>query len=483
MKKIYIALLILLYSALLISCSEKITNYKVNFIAGNGGYISGVEEQVIKNGEPTEVVKAVPEEDYEFVSWSDGDTNDKKIIENVNSDITLTASFKKIIYEYPTIFILTENYQKITSKEEYVSCIITVNDNKNPEYNINDAAAQIRGRGNSTWGMPKKPYRIKFDKKVDLFGNGEAKNWTLIANYVDPTGGLRNYLAYTIGSNFDNLLYTTSAKFAEIYINGEYQGLYLVCEQIEAGKTRVDIDDNIDNKISFLVELDNKYDENDTENLDYFWMNDQPYSIKVPKTDSKDFNESECKRIKDYLQFCLNTIKNKKYEEVVKVIDVNSFADGYIIHELFSSIDVNWTSWYISKDKDGLLKNDPIWDFDISVGNVDYNDQARYPNTLFASNNTWYKYLLRHDEFKELVKEKINKYYDMIHEIVDSTILDVMKYQGYFDDNFEKWDTIGNYVWPNPKEIVAITTWNGQINFVREWLFNKLDYMKKIYCE
>ena len=489
MKKIGIFILILLFGVLFISCKgEKETFYKVNFNASKGGYISGLEQQTIKNGESTEVVKAVPEEDYEFVSWSDGDTNDKKIIKNVNSDITLTASFKKIIYEYPTIFILTENYQKITSKEEYVSCIITVNDNKNPEYNINDATAKIRGRGNSTWGMPKKPYRIKFDEKVDLFGNGEAKNWTLIANYVDPTGGLRNYLAYTIGSNFDDLLYTTSAKFAEIYINGEYQGLYLVCEQIEADKNRVDIDDKIPssfdtNNISFIVELDNKHDETDVLGLDYFMLGKQPYSIKAPKTDGKDFNEDVCAFIKDYLDFCLLLIRNYTFEELEEYIDVESFADGYIIHELFSSIDVNYTSWYMSKDKNGRLTNAPIWDFDISVGNVDYNDFARYPNTLFASNNTWYKYLLRHDEFKEIVKEKINKYYDMIHEMVDSTIQDVMKYQGYFDNNFEKWETIGVYVWPNPKEIVAITTWTGQINFMREWLFNKLDYMKKIYCE
>ena len=53
----------------------------------------------------------------------------------------------------------------------------------------------------------------------------------------------------------------------------------------------------------------------------------------------------------------------------------------------------------------------------------------------------------------------------------------------YYDKNFTKWQTLGHYVWPNPDEIVAITTWTGQINFMREWLFNKLDYMKKIYCE
>lgn len=478
MKKILILFIILL-NLLLISCNNK--TYEVNFIAGDGGYISGIKNQIIEEDKNTQIVKAIPDEDYIFVSWSDGDTNPKKIIENVKVNITLKAIFKKMIYEYPSIYILTENYKRVSSKEEYVSCNISVIDNKNPEYSFDNIAAKIKGRGNSTWDMPKKPYRIKFNEKIDLFGNGEAKDWTLIANYVDPTGGLRNYLAYAIGTSFDDLPYTTTTQFAEVYLNNDYLGLYLVCEQIEVGTNRVEISDKITNDISFLVELDNKHDSDAILNLDYFILNNQPYSIKAPKTDGKDFNENECKRIRDYLDFSLNIIKNKTYEEVLKYIDVNSFADGYIIHELFSSVDVNYTSWYLSKDKEGLITNATIWDFDISVGNVDYNDQARFPNKLYAVNNTWYKYLLRHDEFNNLVKTKINKYYDIIHEIVESSISDIMNYKKYYDRNFAKWQTIGIYVWPNPKEIVTIKTWEGQIEFVKNWLYFKLDYMKLIY--
>ena len=435
MKKLLSLFIILVLSLLFLSCKnnnieDNINYYEINFIASSGGTILGKTTQIVKEGNKTDPVKAIPLDGYEFDHWSYNDTrSDKIIIEDLKDNLTVTAFFKEIIYKYPEIFIITEGNKNITSKEEYLNCIITVSDEKDPEYNLNNIEAKIKGRGNSTWGMPKKPYRIKFNEKVDLFGNGKNKDWTLIANYCDPSL-IRNYLAYSIASKFDDLPYTTSFKYAELYINGEYQGLYLVCEQIEAGKNRVDIDDKIGLELSFLVELDYRIlDENKKEGLDYFYISNQPYGIKSPKTDKEGFTEEECKRIKDYLNFCLNTIKNKKYEDIVNYIDVNSFADGYIIHELFSSIDVNFSSWYMCKDNGGKLTNAPIWDFDISAGNVDYNDQARFPDRLFAVNNTWYKYLLRHDEFKKLVSEKLNKYYDMIKYIIDLEIENVLIYK------------------------------------------------------
>ena len=460
----------------------KAKTYRVAFAASEGGYISGTDIQEVKEGGSSKVVKAVANEGYEFVSWNDGSKDEKKIVDNVSQDAVYVATFRKIIYEYPSIFIVTEGYKNVTSKETYLNCTITVDDHKNPEYSLDRVDAKIKGRGNSTWDKPKKPYRIKFNKKVDLFGNGANKDWTLIANYVDPSL-IRNYLAYSIGERFDHIPFTTSTQFTKVYLNGNYQGLYLVCEQIETGKNRVEIDDSLNDNVSFLLELDYRIlDEGKTEGLDYFKVEGQPYGIKAPKTDEEGFTTTDCAKIKSYLELCMNIVKNRTYVEVCAFLDVDTFADGYIIHELFSSIDVNFSSWYICKDKDSKLMNGPIWDFDISAGNVDYNDQARYSNKLFASNNTWYKYLLKFPEFKALVKEKLIEYYGIIRETIDEKIAEVMIYQDYFEENFLKWKILGKYEWPNPPEIVAINTWVGQVEFVREWLFKKLDYMFTVYC-
>lgn len=491
MKRYCLLILCLILSIILFSCNKSDNDnkkelektYTVTFVSSEGGYVSGQKVQEVQEGATTTVVKAIPDDGYEFDSWSDGSLDEKKVVENVTGDIELVAKFKKIIYEYPTIYIITENYEEVTSKEYYLNCKVTVDDTKNPEYSFKNASARIKGRGNSTWSRPKKPYRLKFDKKVDLFGHGANKDWTLIANYVDPSQ-IRNYLAYTLGASFDDLPFTTSTQFASVFMNGEYLGLYLICEQIETGKNRVDIDDTIDNDPSFLIELDYRIlDEDATEGKDYFKVDNQPYGIKAPKTDDSSFTTQTCARIKDFVKSCLDTIKNESYEDICNIIDVDSFADGYIIHELFSSIDVNFSSWYMSRDKGGKLRNDPIWDFDISAGNVDYNDQARFNNKLFAVNNTWYKWLLKKPEFRELVKTKLNKYYDMIHGIIDYVIGDVMHYKEYFLDNFKKWPTLGTYTWPNPPEIVEINTWVGQVEYVRYWLFAKLEYMMSYYCK
>lgn len=486
MKKILLITLVIISSLVLFGCKgNSAKEYKVIFTAGTGGYISGLKNQVVFAGGTSDVVKAIPDEGYEFVRWSDNVKDDKRIIENVSEDIALVATFRKIVYEYPNIFIDTEGQQKITSRVNYVNCSVTVDDNKNPEYDLYRVDAKIRGRGNSTWDKPKKPYRLKFNEKVDLFGNGANKDWTLIANYVDPSL-IRNYLAFSIGAKMDDLSFTTQTQFAALYLNGEYQGLYLVCEQIEVGKNRVEIDDSLEGNISFLIELDGKIYEEEgekIEGLDYFFVEKQPYSIKAPKTDKNGFTKNDCTRIQNYIQMVLDTVKNGPFVYVEAMIDVDSFVDGYIIHELFSNVDVNLASWYLYKDKEGKVTNSPIWDFDISAGNVDYNEEARVYNTLFAKKNTWYKYLLKYPEFNDLVKEKLNHYYEMIRFTIDEAIDEVMHYSSFFEDNFKKWKILGKYSWPNPKELVAIKTWEGHVEFVREWLFNKLEYMKKMYCD
>ena len=84
------------------------------------------------------------------------------------------------ITNLPTIFIDTENGVEITSKEEYVNAVVTVRGAEDEAVNITEVAAEIKGRGNSTWGMDKKPYRLKFNKKINFMGNeAKEKNWVL----------------------------------------------------------------------------------------------------------------------------------------------------------------------------------------------------------------------------------------------------------------------------------------------------------------
>ena len=145
------------------------------------------------------------------------------------------------ITNLPTIFIDTENGVEITSKEEYVNAVVTVRGAEDDAVNITEVAAEIRGRGNSTWGMDKKPYRLKFNKKIQFMGNeAKEKNWVLLANYADKSL-LRNALAFETARNLFDFAFTPSVTFVDVVLNGVNIGSYLVTDQVEVKEKRVAI--------------------------------------------------------------------------------------------------------------------------------------------------------------------------------------------------------------------------------------------------
>ena len=146
------------------------------------------------------------------------------------------AYFSKL----PVLYINTDDGGGIQSKEYYKSGTMFAQNNAETGKAVYDGAIQIKGRGNTTWRLPKKPYRIKLDKKTDLFGMGANKNWVLIANYIDESL-LRNKTAYDLSEQL-GLEYMQST-WTDVILNGNYIGNYQLCEQIRIDETRVNIFD------------------------------------------------------------------------------------------------------------------------------------------------------------------------------------------------------------------------------------------------
>lgn len=394
----------------------------------------------------------------------------------------------------PDFYVNTKDGEDITSKEEYLTCSVTV-DYEDTQYEFESAPAKIRGRGNSSWGMPKKSYKLKFDSKVDLFGNGSAKTWTLIANYCDPSLA-RNYLAYSVGSLFETQPYTTSTQFVQLYLNGEYNGVYLVCEQVQTGKTRVNIDEDFDVvDTGYLLELDVRIEGEQW--LDYVSVYDshfktRHYQIKSP--DPEDVADAGYDKadyaqfIGEYLSSCMDALVSGTYQEICGLVDVESFAESYILNELFNPQDVGDSSFFIYKKKGGKIYSGPVWDYDISTGNCDYpsgfytQDLSSNPNCLWAKElNPWYYYLLRHEEFKTLVAQKLAHYSKTIEEKITQCVEYLYRREDAFKKNFEVWNIIGTYVWPNPSALVNLKSWRAHVNYVQSWLAKSLKYMKSVY--
>jgi len=474
----YFLLLLLLFTTIsLFSCST-VDVYTVTFEATEGGYVRGGVIQKVNSGESTSVVKAINIDGYKFIGWNDGVKDEKRIIENVNGDLTLIALFEQINYTYPSMYITTKNNQRILSKEEYVKCNISVNDSFNTGFSFDDFSGKIRCRGNSTYDMPKKPYKLKFSDAVDLFGMGKAKTWVLLADYGDPSR-IRNTLAFSIASKLSNLHYTSKIQHVELYVNGVYNGLYLVAEQIEVKENRVEIDDTIDDDLSFLIELDFRAPSEGTYDIDYFVVDDIPYGIKAPDIE-ENYPSSYTIKIKEFIKYCFEVIQKDNYQDICDIIDVESFVDSYILNELFGNVDVKFSSWYLYKDKHGKLFSGPVWDYDISAGNCNYDNLVIKTNFLYALYyNKWYYYLMEHREFKEKVIMRMAELKDVMLEEIDIEIEDALIHKSYFlrDDNL--WHTLGQSYWPVPDYLVNITDWESQLDYVKNWLSNKLDYMMR----
>lgn len=262
------------------------------------------------------------------------------------------------------------------SKEiKYEGNVVTINDGNDFHRYEN---VELKGRGNSTWGQPKSPFQIKFDQKVDLFGMGKAKKWVLLANYFDKSN-LRNdaafYLERLLGEK-----YALEGRFVELYIDGEYQGVYYLAEKVEIGKARVDLKD----PYGVVVELENLHADQEncyrTNDGTCLALHDAVVDANAEAA-MEDFREDF-----DELEM---VAKEGDYERVKELADVESLAIYYLLSEFTVNPDAYASSYYFYKDGEGdVIHAGPGWDFDLAMSNkawsYGYSEEFYEPETLDA---------------------------------------------------------------------------------------------------
>ena len=330
--------------------------------------------------------------------------------------------------------------------------------------------SSLKGRGNASWGYNKKSYNLKIGTKTDLFGMGKSKKWVLMANYIDPSF-LRNYVAYSLalGIGLDN---SSKSAYVNLYIDGEYYGLYQLLEKVEIGKERVNITDleeimedmpendeigsygtsyvqngtfvnqsNVEfyqyanmsenpDDISggYLVELDNLYYYRETA---YFGTDiGNTYVIKSPEFASKEEVEYIAKLFADFEEALYSpTGYNKAGRHYTEYCDLESLCRIYVVNEACKNWDAykGSTYFYVDADKNGVTSKiymGPVWDFDNSYGtfnsghfHTDYTELwAEGNNGSGSYKNDFGGKLKQHPEALQLISE----YYAQASEILKS---------------------------------------------------------------
>ncbi|MBR4181057.1 MAG: CotH kinase family protein [Candidatus Methanomethylophilaceae archaeon] len=366
---------------------------------------------------------------------------------------------------FPSVYIDAFG-SDVTSRDDYMPCSITVD---SESHRMAGVEAGIKGRGNSTWEQPKKPYTVKFEEKIDLFGNGPAKTWVLLANHLDKSM-VRNYLAYEVAEAV-GAEYTTTTQFVNLFLNGEYLGIYLVAEKVQIGKERVDVGGS-----GFIVEMDSHAASEGEEGVDYFAVDGRNYSVTDP-----DCTPEQVEEIRKFMAEVWDAVGSGDWKRVQEALDVRSFALTYIVEELFHDVDVDLSSFYLHKGRDGRLHSGPIWDFDLCAGN--YNTRSSNdPDRLYAAwKSVWYSSLLEYDEFRALVSETVAEKEDYIRLAIGNGLEYASRHGGEFVRNFEKWDVLDKHVDMNPFMLMALGTWQEHVDFIASWLDRSLDTLVREY--
>ncbi len=492
-KSLYIYLLLLALIFILVSCKGDEdgnipATVSVSFISGNENYgtVKGTPDQILSKGMKTKWVKAVPNEGFEFVGWSDGVTEEKREEESFKADTVITAVFRYIASELPLISFTMENGSEVASKTYYTNIKMSV-ENAEEEYCFENLGGKLRGRGNATWKMEKKSYRLKLGSKKNLLGlgNGEAKDWILLANHCDQTL-LRNYIAFYLASQLDGIEFSPSGRFVDVMINGEYKGVYLLCEQIEVQQSRVDIE--VDPEVldtGYLIELDQYADddEGNKEGVTYFVSEGQMYTVK------SDATTEQIEYIKSYITNVDQAVKRGNRKEIEALIDLDSCVDMYLLEEYMLNIDVGWSSFFMYKKPGGKLYFGPPWDFDLAAGN-DRRLWSGASEGIYVADgggldltqeHKWFIALMKQGWFRDLVYDRWTEKKECFEEISSVAEKTANSMKTAIERNFEKWNIFGQRINQEPDVVVFLSNYRQHSKHLYKWLSDRYTWLDNYY--
>lgn len=362
---------------------------------------------------------------------------EEKNIADIQEFPTLDESISTKI---PHLYIEIVNNEEVTSKENYLNAEIRIEGTSQyPALSV--TSTRIKGRGNSTWGKPKKPYRLKLDNSASILGLAAAKDWVLLANYNDYTL-MTNAIAMKIGKQL-SMPYTHDIIAIDLTINGQYRGNYNLTQQVEVHENRVNVGKN-----GVLWELDSYFDEDWKFKSTY---SNLPVMLKDPKVESDEQFKSWETEFNLFDQAASsNKLPNPTFD---KMIDKQQLVNFLLVNMLIGNHEINHPkSVFLHKKLGGKYTFGPLWDFDYAFGfseeegrtYFNYKDLPVLRNNDERVGSKFFRKLLQDKEIKELFKSTWESY--KIHEF-ENLMQFIEKFASSIRESqkkdFEKWQ-IGN---------------------------------------
>lgn len=421
---------------------------------------------------------------------------------SVPSDI-LPDDFPQDVAEFlPQLNITTENQAPVLDKANYLQATysLVVDGEVQAEGKL-----EIRGRGNSTWDWPKKPYRVKLEKATELLGMPSNRHWVLLANYADKTL-VRNDVALMFARNI-GLEFTSRARHVEVTFNGDYQGVYQLVEHIRVGKNRVDIPELEETDTDpgvmtggYLMELDFRmttdfctlshgyqplFCENGV-NLDRAktYCVDSAHGMSPICLDTpEELLQPEWSAQRDYITQYLLEMEAALFSDhfadpetgYAAYMDVDSAVDYYIVNELLKNVDGAVSSFYMHKKRDGKIFFGPVWDFDLALGNAGYDDVDKTYGWHIRK-APWFDRLFQDPAFEARVKTRWQQLkeegrLELIFAYAEARARWLLIAQ---ERNFKRWPI---FYWREWYTRVVMGSYVGEVNEMLRWQRERYEWM------
>ena len=377
--------------------------------------------------------------------------------------------------DLPVISIET-GQTEVNSRENYIPARISIQGNEDFP-GLDAQEVRIRGRGNSSWwqGLTygKLPYQIRFEDKRPILGMPSDRRWVLLSELSDKSL-IRNKISRDLGF-MSRLEYTPDLRYAMLEMNGEPQGIYLIGQKAEETNNRLAIGD-----AGFLIEID-QLGRIDTDDVyftsDYFRRINAENVFNIKEPDLARGSEAYV-QIRDHIAAFEEVLFSENFADpetgYAAYIDLDSFVDWYLIQEIGKSVD-SWgfSSVFFHYTPGGKIKMGPLWDFDLSFGNVDYA-AAEFTEGFWITINPWYDRLFEDPNFRIAVKSRYAYFYEQLPDLMDKIDMYAEYLDGEHQINYSIWETLGTYVWPNP---IYFDTYTEEVAHLKTWLGARMDWM------
>jgi hypothetical protein len=383
----------------------------------------------------------------------------------------------------PDVSRNTLNYVH-ASKDNKVATTMTLEDPTGANTVSVPALGEIKGRGNHTWKLAKKPYQIKFAENTAVLGMAASKTWILLANAADASL-MRNKAAFELANSI-GLPYSPESRWIDLRVNGKYLGNYLISEKTEVKKNRVELTD----PKGVLVELDNSYGATEPYNFrtatsrSLFVLKDATSGVPdldegpLPADTRAGWNDvtNTLNRVDAIL-----AAPQVDWVQLSALIDVDSFIRFYYVLELTANPEIAQSSVYFYKNGPaGKLFAGPVWDFDTALGNFDRaphlgsepaSDYAKNAQLLQQNGNGFFVDLFRSKDFVKRANELWQA--GVSHE-VGLMPAKITRWENEITasaaQNFAVWPILGKPTLLIPGAKDYHSTYAGEVGYLRDWV-------------